>query len=150
MAAPHIAGVAALMRAKRPSLTHEEIRQILINTADVVLEKDSDELDPKLAGAGTLNAERALLASSVLQARIHFPQTNSGGSTSITFIGTAGGYKFKSWQLFYGSSTVPTTFVPFTDPVSTQKVAEQIAVWDTTNIPRGRLHCPPRRHGKRR
>ena len=135
MAAPHIAGVAALMRAKRPSLTHEEIRQILINTADVVLEKDSDQPDPKLAGAGTLNAERALLASSVLQARIHFPQTNSGGSTSITFIGTAGGYKFKSWQLFYGSSTVPTTFVPFTDPVSTQKVAEQIAVWDTTNIP---------------
>ena len=137
MAAPHIAGVAALMRAKRPTLTHKEVRQILINTADVVLEKDSDEPDPNLAGAGTLNAERALLASGALQARIHFPQTNSGGSTAITFIGTAGGYKFKSWQLFYGSSTVPISFVPFTDPVSTQKVVEHLAVWDTTDIPEG-------------
>ena len=133
MAAPHVAGVAALMRSKRPSLTHEEVRQILINTAGVVLQEDSDEPDPKLAGAGTINAESALLASSVLQARIHFPETNSGGSTSITFIGTAGGYKFKSWQLFYASSTVPTSFVPFTDPVSTQKVAEQLAVWDITD-----------------
>ncbi len=134
MAAPHVAGVAALMRAKRPTLTHEEVRQILISTTDVVLEKDSDESDSKLVGAGTLNAERALLASGALQARIHFPQTNSGGSTAITFIGTAGGYKFKSWQLFYGSSTVPTSFVPFTDPVSTQKVVEHLAVWDTTDI----------------
>ncbi len=135
MAAPHVAGVAALMRSKRPTFTHEEVRQILISTADVVLEKDRDEPDPKLAGAGTLNAERALLASGVLQARIHAPQTNSGGSTSITFIGTAGGYKFKSWQLFYGSSTTPTTYVPFTDLASTQKVAEQLTVWDTTDIP---------------
>ncbi len=135
MAAPHVAGIAALMRSKRPALTHEEVRQILVNTTDVVLEKDSDEPDPTLAGAGTLNAERALLGSGVLQARIHFPQTNSGGSTSITLIGTAGGYKFKSWQLFYGSSTTPTTYVPFTDPVSTQKVAEQLTVWDTTDIP---------------
>ncbi len=135
MAAPHVAGVAALMLSKRPNLTHEEVRQILISTADVVLEKDSDKPDPKLVGAGTLNAERALLASGVLQARIHAPQTNSGGSTSITFIGTAKGYKFKSWQLFYGSSTTPTTYVPFTEPISTQKVAELLTVWDTTDIP---------------
>ncbi|MDE0482155.1 MAG: S8 family serine peptidase [Candidatus Poribacteria bacterium] len=135
MAAPHVAGVAALMRSKRSNLTHEEVRQILVNTTEVILEKESDEPDSKLVGAGTLNAERALLASSVLQARIHAPQTNSGGSTSITFIGTAGGYKFKSWQLFYGSSSVPTTYVPFTDPISTQKVAEQLTVWDTTDIP---------------
>jgi len=135
MAAPHVAGVAALMRSKRPNLTHEEVRQILINTTDVVLEKDSEEPDPKLAGAGTLNAERALLASGSLQARIHAPQTNSGGSTSITFIGTAGGYKFKSWQLFYGSSSVPTKFVSFTEPTPTQKVAEQLTAWDTTDIP---------------
>lgn len=137
MAAPHVAGVAALMRAKRSALTHEEVRQILVNTADVVLEKESKEPDPKLAGAGTVNAERTLLASGVLQARIHVPQTNSGGSNSITFIGTAGGYKFKSWQLLYASSTVPTTYVPFTDPEPTHKVAEQLAVWNTTDVAEG-------------
>lgn len=135
MAAPHVAGVAALMLSKRPTLIHEEIRQILINTSDVILQKDSDEPDPKLVGAGTVNAERALLSSGIMQARIHLPQTNSGGANSITFIGTAGGYKFDHWQLLYGSSTVPTTFEPFIDPVTSPKVSEHLATWDTSTIP---------------
>ncbi|MCG9129358.1 S8 family serine peptidase [Candidatus Poribacteria bacterium] len=135
MAAPHIAGIAALMKSKRPALTPEEIRHILINTTDPVFEKDSDEQDTTLVGAGTVNAERALLASGVLHARILSPETNSGGSTSIPFTGTAGGYKFDSWQLFYGSSSVPTTFIPFTDIITEQKMNEELIVWDTTNVP---------------
>ena len=135
MAAPHVAGIAALMLSKRPSLTHEEVRQILINTSDVILQEDSDEPDPKLVGAGTLNAQRALLSSGVMQARIHLPQTNSGGANSITFIGTAGGYKFEKWQLMYGSSSVPITFTPLTDPIATPKVTEHLATWDTSTIP---------------
>lgn len=135
MAAPHIAGVAALMLSKRSILTHDEVRQILVNTSDVVLQEDNDDPDPKLVGAGTLNAQRALLASSALQSRIIFPETNSGGSTSITFVGTTGGYKFASWQMSYGRSTVPNTFNPITEPITTQKVAEQLVVWDTSNIP---------------
>ena len=135
MAAPHVAGVAALMLSKRPALTHEEVRQILIQSSDVIHQEDSDEPDPKLVGAGTLNAERALLSSGVMHARIHLPQTNSGGSNSITFIGTAGGYKFEQWQLLYGSSSVPTSFAPFTEPVTTPKAGEHLVTWDTTTIP---------------
>lgn len=135
MAAPHVAGVAALMLSKRPTLTHEEVRQILINTSDPILQEDSDEPDPKLVGAGTVNAQRALLSTGVMQARIHLPQTNSGGSNSITFIGTAGGYKFDHWQLLYGSSSVPTTFTPFTESVATPKAAEHLSTWDTSIIP---------------
>ncbi|MCY4402856.1 MAG: S8 family serine peptidase [Candidatus Poribacteria bacterium] len=135
MATPHIAGIAALMQSKRPTLTNEETRQILINTTDIVLDKDTEEPDPKLAGAGTVNAERALLASGVLQARIHAPQTNSGGSHTITFFGTAGGYKFEHWQMLYGSSTIPTSFEPITDTITAQKITEQLVVWDTTNVP---------------
>ena len=137
MAAPHVAGVAALMLSKRPALTQEEVRQILINTADPVSDAESDEPDIKFVGAGTVNAEKALLASSVLQARIISPQTNSGGSFSITFSGTAGGYKFKSWQLVYGNSTAPTTFIPITEEVTIQKTSEQLSVWNTTDIPEG-------------
>lgn len=141
MAAPHIAGVAALMLSKRPALTHEEIRQILINTADTVSEEDSDLPEPKFVGAGTVNAYRSLLASSALQARILSPETHSGGSSSIAnnikFIGTAGGYKFKSWQLLYGNSSTPTTFLPINEPVSQQKSSETLFVWDTIDFQDG-------------
>ena len=137
MAAPHVAGVAALMLSKRPALTHEEVRQILINTADVVLEEESDTPDPRFVGAGTLNAERALLASGALQARILSPETNSGGSNAIHIIGTAGGYQFESWQLLYAQSTVPDTFTPFTEPSSQQKIEETLAVWNTAAMPEG-------------
>ncbi len=144
MAAAHVAGMAALMLSKRPALTNEEIRQILINSADTVFEADSDLLEPKFVGAGTVNAYRALLASSVLQARILSPETYSGGSSitnSIIFVGIAGGYKFKSWQLLYGHSSTPTTFVPMNEPISQQKISETLFVWDTrageTNFEQG-------------
>ncbi len=137
MASPHVAGVAALLLAKRPTLTHEEVRHILINTADPVYQEDSDALDERFVGAGTVNAERALFASGALQARIFAPETNSGGANSITILGSTGGYKFQSWQLSYGESTVPTEFTPFTQPTTTQKVAETLTVWDTTTVPEG-------------
>ena len=137
MASPHVAGVAALLLAKRPTLTQEEIRHILINTADPVYQEDSDELDERFVGAGTVNAERALLASGVLQARILEPETNSGGSDAITIVGTAGGYKFQSWHLRYAESTVPTEWTPFTQPATTQKIGETLAIWDTTTVPEG-------------
>ena len=137
MASPHVAGVAALILAKRPALTHEEVRHILISTADPVYQEDSDALDEKFVGAGTVNAERALFASGALQARILAPETNSGGADSITVVGTAGGYKFHSWQLSYGESTVPVEFTPFTQSSSTQKIGETLAVWDTTTVPEG-------------
>ncbi len=137
MASPHVAGVAALILAKRPALTHEEVRHILMSTADPVYQEDSDALDEKFVGAGTVNAERALFASGALRARILAPETNSGGADSITVVGTAGGYKFHAWQLSYGASTVPTEFTPFTQSSSTQKIGETLAVWDTTTVPEG-------------
>ena len=137
MASPHVAGVAALILAKRPALTHEAVRHILIRTADPVYQEDSDAMDERFVGAGTVNAERALLASSALQARILAPETNSGGADSIAIVGTAGGYKFRAWQLSYGESTVPTQFTPFTQSSSAQKIGETLAVWDTTTVPEG-------------
>ena len=137
MASPHVAGVAALLLAKRPALTHEEVRHILISTADPVYQEESEALDERFVGAGTVNAERALLASGVLQARILAPETNSGGADSINIVGTAGGYKFRSWQLSYGESTVPTQFTPFTQSSNAQKIGETLAVWDTTTVPEG-------------
>ena len=55
MAAPHVAGVAALMMAKKPSLTISEIKDIIIRTCDY-----NPSLDGMVVSNGRLNAYEAL------------------------------------------------------------------------------------------
>ena len=131
MATPHVCGVAALVMAKRPGLTHEEVRDILIATSDSIMDS------PELVGAGHLNAERALLASGSLRGRIFSPETNSGGSESIEIIGTAGGFQFSTWQLMYGESSAPDTFIPMNTPSGQQKSDELLLEWNTSTVPEG-------------
>ena len=134
MATAHVSGVAALIISKRPSLTHQEVRQILIGNTDPITES------PKLVDAGNLNAARALMASGSLQAHILSPEAHSGGSDQIEIVGTAGGFKFNTWQLLYGPSAVPTTFQPIHAPSQQQKTSEMLLVWETSSITEGIIH----------
>lgn len=131
MATAHVSGVAALIISKHPSLTHEEVRQILLSTADPITES------PELVDAGNLNAARALMASVSLQAHILSPEAHSGGSNQIEIVGTAGGFKFDTWQLLYGLSTVPTAFQPINVPSQQRKTDEILLVWDTSTVAEG-------------
>ncbi len=60
--APYVAGVAALLFAYRPSLTHMQARAILEDTTDPLYYGD---VDPNMAyvGTGRVNAYKALLAA---------------------------------------------------------------------------------------
>ena len=131
MATAHVSGVAALIISKRPSLTHQEVRQILLSTADPITES------PELVGAGNLNAARALMASGSLKAHILSPEAHTGGSDQIEIVGTAGGFKFDSWQLLYGPSAVPTTFQLIYTPSRQQKINETLLVWETSSVAEG-------------
>ena len=131
MATAHVSGVAALIISKRPSLTHQEVRQILLSTADPITES------PELVGVGNLNAARALMASNSLQAHILSPETYSAGSNRIEIVGTAGGFKFGTWQLLYSRSAIPTTFQPINAPSRQQKVNEMLIVWETSGVAEG-------------
>ena len=131
MATAHVSGVAALVISKRPSLTHREVRQILLSAVDPITES------PELVGAGNLNAARALMASASLQANILSPETHSGGSDQIEIVGTAGGFKFNTWQLLYGPSAVPTTFQSINAPSSEQKINELLLIWETSAVTEG-------------
>ena len=131
MATAHVSGVAALIISKRPSLTHQEVRQILLATTDPITES------PELVGAGNLNAARALMASGTLQSHILLPEAHSGGSNQIDIVGTAGGFKFDTWQLLYGPSAVPTAFQPIHTPSPQQKINETLLVWETASIAEG-------------
>lgn len=53
MASPHVAGAAALIKAKYPSMTNVQIREKLKNTA-------TDLGDPFYYGHGVINVESAL------------------------------------------------------------------------------------------
>ncbi|MBQ7567490.1 S8 family peptidase, partial [bacterium] len=55
MATPMVAGLAAVLLSANPKLTHQEIKEIIVRSADNYL---PDE--PNIQGAGVLNAERAL------------------------------------------------------------------------------------------
>jgi serine protease len=55
MAAPHVSGLAALLLSANPDLTHEDVRQILRNTADQDVSSD--------CGYGFINALAALQAA---------------------------------------------------------------------------------------
>jgi len=131
MAAPHVAGVAALMLSKRPSLTNEEVRQILV--ASSIPTKDSK----KAVGAGQVDAASALAMSSLLVARIQSPKTNDGGNKLIEVMGSATGFKFTGYQLLYGETTVPEGWLPIEEISRSQKLNERLTMWDTSALEEG-------------
>lgn len=55
MASPHVAGVAALVKAANPSLTPAQIRAILMQSATALFPNDTNEF-----GSGLVNAEAAV------------------------------------------------------------------------------------------
>ncbi|MCP3027577.1 S8 family serine peptidase [Halobacillus sp. A5] len=59
MAAPHIAGVAALLKEAHPDWTPEEIKQSLMSTADL-LQQNEEPLPPTEQGAGYVDTASAL------------------------------------------------------------------------------------------
>jgi len=56
MAAPHVAGVAALLWSLKPHLTYRQVKEAILSTVDPV-----DSLDGKTVTGGRLNAYKALM-----------------------------------------------------------------------------------------
>lgn len=59
MAAPHIAGAAALLKEAHPDWTAEDVKRALISTADL-MEKEAGTFDPTEQGAGVFDIKEAL------------------------------------------------------------------------------------------
>lgn len=86
MAAPHVAGVAALIWSRNRSLSNQQVRIILETTCD-----DIDALNPAFAGKlgkGRINALRALQATPIgfeVLRSFAFPQNHDGSGTGLAF-----------------------------------------------------------------
>jgi len=102
-AAPLVAGAASLLWSQRPELTAEQVRQILLMTADDIDQPGWDQN----TGAGRLNVRKALAAdpNHHLMARIRsLRRTASADGWTLTVSGQAEGSHFEGrWlQIGYG------------------------------------------------
>ncbi|MCC7272314.1 MAG: S8 family serine peptidase [Alphaproteobacteria bacterium] len=89
MATPHVTGAAALVWAENPSLTALEVKQILLDTVDVL-----PSLAGKVASGGRLNVAAALeaadataptVATASIAAAVGARAEGSAGTTSFSF-----------------------------------------------------------------
>ena len=89
MASPHVAGLAALVWSRNPTLTNQQVRTTISDTCDNI-----DALNPGFAGLlgrGRINAFRALSATPPPPIRfkvvrkLKFPQRNSGSSSGLSY-----------------------------------------------------------------
>jgi subtilisin family serine protease len=91
MAAPHVAGIAGLIKAMNPALTNLEIKNAILNSVDAVC-----TLEGKIATLGRVNAYKALLLARGNEdgmtegaAACHIPSNDGGGGGGGCFIATA-------------------------------------------------------------
>ncbi len=99
MAAPHVAGVVALIRSRFPQLSVEQVRQSL--------RKGSRDVPPSgfdpATGYGIVDAAASLQTSQPLEVLITSPTTLTPlGTSTITATGRVGGPNLKSWVLEAG------------------------------------------------
>ena len=130
MAAPHVAGAAALILSAHPSYSPAEVRQALHAGAD-------DLGDPGFDiyfGYGRVNAARSS-SITVLDVAITAPASGFVATgTEVTFTGSATGPDFASYVLEYGAGVTPTSWTPITDPITSPVSNGQLGVWDTRNV----------------
>lgn len=65
-ATPHVSGAAALLLAKNPELTPEEIKSIIVTTTDPISDEQGNFFPVEFAGSGRLNVTRAFDADLIV------------------------------------------------------------------------------------
>jgi subtilisin family serine protease len=124
MATPHVAGLAALLLAKKPSLTNEEVRQTIRQGADDVGQQGKD---PDY-GFGIINTTSTLNRSTttVLAPFISSPRSRTGFSSAsnVQIMGGVPGPNFARYKVELGNSRSPNQWTLLTN--STTQVTNGI------------------------
>ncbi|MDQ0257190.1 minor extracellular serine protease Vpr [Evansella vedderi] len=66
MAAPHVAGAAALIKQKHPDWTPDQIKAALMNTAKPLVDQDGELYPPHVQGTGRIQLNEALNAETLV------------------------------------------------------------------------------------
>ena len=124
MAAPHVAGLAAMVLAQNPTLTNEEVRQVIRSSA---LDIATPGFDLE-TGAGRIDAVAALDVASVLTVFLDSPDSGAA-RPPITFSGTASGPGLQRWELSIGEGLAPETWTLLASSAA-PVVGGAMTVWD--------------------
>ncbi len=104
MAAPHVAGLAALVLQREPTLTNEMVRQRIRAAADDILPTGWDAY----TGTGRVNASRAVSGSPTVWVQLTSPTGTVASATELPILGTITGSGALLYQLEYGVGWNPT------------------------------------------
>ncbi len=131
MAAPHVAGIAALIKAKNPDFTNEEIRHILRNSADPIFGTNWNEN----VGYGRVNAAQALSSSSPPPT----PRITTLPATTNPQIISIKGYvhsknPLSNYKLEYGKGKNPSEWNQLASGTSAVPNETQLASLDGRNL----------------
>lgn len=133
MAAPHVAGLAALILSQRPSLANEQVRQIIRQTTDDVGPVGFDTQ----AGYGRINAIKAIQTPSPPTFAITSPVQFAAVSGTVDVRGSAEGATFSSRRLEYGVGASPTTFFPIGNVSSEPVTNGSLGHWNVISLTEG-------------
>ncbi len=130
MAAPHASAVAALILANNPTLTNEQVRQVLAKSADDLGAVGYDHT----FGWGRINAKKAVQESSRGNALISSPLGRISAGT-LEVKGEANAENFASYNLEYGASQNPSEWLNISS--SSNPPASILGNWDASGLPAG-------------
>src|SRR5262245_27859116 len=133
MAAPHVAGAAAVVRSLHPEFSPSAVRQVLRATADDV---GPPGVDPD-SGAGRVNLARAVQGASGLAVDLASPRGTVATDGTVTVTGTAAGPGFVSYTLETGVGAFPTSWSTLVGTTVTPVVNGQLGMWDVGSVADG-------------
>ena len=133
MAAPHVAGVAALMLSKRPNLGVDDVKRILVASGSAQVDEG------RAVGAPLLNAANALTLSDTLVAEIANAGIGMGGDSALEVVGSVGGPRYAGYRLLVGESATPAEWALLVDVRGRESAGfhRPLHAWDTSGTPEG-------------
>ena len=134
MAAPHTAGVAALILSKNPHFTPEQVRQAIRLGAD---DAGTPGFDPE-TGYGRINAARSVAIANPPAPTINSVEHSSNGA-GLNVFSTITGQSFTRWRLEYGKAElgdIPSSWTEIAS--STDNVNTDLkTLWNTGSVADG-------------
>ena len=135
MATPHVAGLAALLLANNPTLSNEEVRQIIRHGADDIGTTGKDIF----YGYGRINAKGSMDLSlgSYLAPIISSPRTRGSISgSSVNIVGGVSGPDFTSYKVEAGKGRNPSSWTTLINS-TTQVNSGTLVTFNSTTLTDG-------------